>query len=90
VDRPQGGDLAGDQLFPAVPSLAHQTGAFQHDHVFLDPGVTHREPPGEIGHRVLTVHHQGEDLPTGAVGEGMEDPVGMVRAASSYNHQVAR
>lgn len=68
--------LTAHALLAPLPTLAHQTGAFEHGYVFLHCGEAHRIAPGQVGHGVLALQDERDDIPAGGVGERVENLVG--------------
>src|SRR3954469_6340675 len=87
---PDGADVATDDLLSSATFLAHQLGPLEHRHVLLDRGEAHVVVAGEDRDRRLLLEHPRDDVATGGVGEGREDPVDVLRSQLMYNHEVVR
>ena len=80
--------VAANELLAPAPVLRDELGPLQHRHVLLDGGEAHRVAPRETGHALLVVEDDRDDVPSGRVGEGVEDAVGSFLVAKIYNHLV--
>jgi hypothetical protein len=79
----------------APPVLGDEVGPLEHRDVLLHRGEAHREPPGQVGHRVLVLQHQAHDVPPGRIGQRVEQQVGPLGLTHRcidnrliYNHMV--
>ena len=71
----QRGGITGHAAGAAVLAFGHQAGAFEHGDVLLHRGERHAVVRGQLAHRGLGVHHAGEDVAPGGVGQCAEQPV---------------
>jgi hypothetical protein len=80
---------ARDALLAAFFPLGDELGALEHGHVLLDGCERHVVPRGQLGDGRVGVHHPGQDVAPGRVGERGEQLVqGLRRRLSIYNHLV--
>jgi len=77
-------------LFPAVPLFGHQVGFLEHGDVLLNGREAHLVAAGEGRNGLLTLDRVHQDVASGGVGKGMEDPIHVDVAVHTCNHMVVR
>jgi hypothetical protein len=73
------------QVLPAPALLGHESGALQDGHMLLHGGEAHRVLAGQGRDRVPLAQCAPDDVPSRAVGEGVEQLIGV---GAIYNHSV--
>jgi hypothetical protein len=93
-DAAYGVDPAAYDSFAAALVLGDEVGSFEDGDVLLHGGETHRVSPSQVGHGVLAVQYQPNDVPAGRIGEGVEQPICLLVCllclcwSLIYNHMV--
>jgi hypothetical protein len=93
VDAAHGVDPPPHDPLSASLVLGDEVGPLEDGDVLLHGGETHRVTPSQVGHGVLALQHQPDDVPACRIGERMEQEVCSLRFRRSpliYNHAVVR
>jgi hypothetical protein len=93
VDIAHGVDPSSHDPLAATLVLGDEVGPLEHGDVLLHRGEAHRVSPSQVGHGVLAMKRQPDDVAASRIGEGVEQEIGALRLRGSaliYNHMVAR
>jgi hypothetical protein len=91
VDVAHGVDAPAHDPLAASLVLGDEVGPFEHGDVLLHRGEAHRVTTSQVGHRVLALQDQSDDVATCRIGERVEQQIGSIRSYGSlliYNHTV--